>query len=206
MRRGSASSFSHSYWRLVGVLIFVDEQVAEAVAIAFEHVGVRAEDHQHVEQQVAEVAGIQGFETLLILRIELRAAAGGEGFGFAGVDLLRRPAAIFPAVDQAGELARRPALLVEVGGLDQLLEHAQLVVGVENGEVGVETDQLGMAAKHLRGDRVEGAEPRHPLERSAGQLADALAHLARGLVGEGDRQDLARPRLASRDEVSESRR
>ena len=45
---------------LVGVLIFVDEDVAEAVAIGFEHVGVGAEDDQHVEQQVAEVAGVQG--------------------------------------------------------------------------------------------------------------------------------------------------
>ena len=73
---------------LVGVLIFVDEEIAEAVAIGVEHVGVRAEDDQHVEQQVAEVAGVQGLQPLLILRIELGAAAGGEGFGLAGVDLL----------------------------------------------------------------------------------------------------------------------
>ena len=156
-----------------------------------------------MEQQVAEVAGVQGPQPLLILRVELGAAAGGESFGLAGVDLARGPAAVLPAVDQAGELARGPALLVEVGGLDQLLEDAQLIVGVEDGEIGLEADQLGMAAQHARGDRMEGAEPRHAFERAAGERADALAHFARGLVGEGDGEDLARPRLAGGDEVGE---
>ena len=154
---------------LVGVLIFVDEDVAEAVAIGFEHVGVGAEDHQHVQQQVAEVAGVQRLQPLLILGVKFGAAAGGEGFGLAGVDLAGSPAAVLPAVDQPGELARGPALLVEVGGLDQLLEHAQLVVGVEDREVGLEPDQLGVAAQHPRRDRVEGAEPRHAFDRAAGE-------------------------------------
>src|SRR5439155_14170932 len=109
-----------------------------------------------VEQQVAEVAGVQGFEAVLILSVELGAAAGGEGFGFAGVDLLRSPAAVLPAVDQRSELARGPAFLVEVGGGNQLLEDTQLVVCIEAGEVGLEADELGVAAEHARGDRVKG--------------------------------------------------
>ena len=156
-----------------------------------------------MEQQVAEVAGVQRLQPLLILRIELGAAAGGEGFGLAGVDLLGSPAAVLPAVDEAGELARGPALLVEAGGLDELLQDAQLVVGVEDGEVGLKADELGVAAQHARGDGVEGAEPRHALDRAAGQAADALAHFARGLVGEGDGEDLARPGAAGRDQVGE---
>ena len=131
---------------------------------------MRAEDDQHVEQQVAEVAGVEGLQAVLVVGVELGAAAGGEGFGFAGVDLRGSPAAVLPAVDEAGELARGPALLVEVGGLDQLLEDAQLVVGVEDGEVGLQADELGMAAEHARGDRVEGAEPGHALDRAAGDL------------------------------------
>ena len=38
---------------------------------------------------------------------------------------------------------------------------------------------------------VEGADP-HPLDAAAHHLAQALAHLLRRLVGEGDRQDLPR--------------
>ena len=48
-----------------------------------------------------------------------------------------------------------------------------------------------MAAQELDADRVEGAEPRHALDIAfADQHADALLHLARGLVGEGDGEDL----------------
>ncbi len=53
-------------------------------------------------------------QPVLILRVELGATAGREGFGFAGVDLGRSPAAVLPAIDEPGELARRPALFVEV--------------------------------------------------------------------------------------------
>ena len=103
-----------------------------------------------------------------------------------------------------GELTRWPALLVEVGGGDQLLHQAQLVVGVEDGEIGLKPDQLGVAAEHPRGDRVEGAEPGHALDRAAGDRRDALLHLARGLVGEGHGEDLARPGAAGGDEVGEA--
>ncbi len=196
--------FEPGVLRLVGVLIFVDEDVAEALAVALQHVGMRAEDGEHVEQQVAEVAGVQGAQAVLVGGIELAAAAGTEALRLAEVYFLRGPAAILPAVDEAGELARGPALLVEIGGADQLLEHAQLVVGVEDGEVGLQADELGMAAEHARGDRVEGAEPGHPLDRAAGDFRDALLHLARGLVGEGDGEDLARPRLAGSDQIGEA--
>ena len=86
------------------------------------------------------------------MRVKFGAASRRESFGLAGVDLARSPAPILPAVDQAGELTGGPALLVEVGGLDKLLEHAQLIVGIEDGEIGLEADELGMAPQHARGD------------------------------------------------------
>src|SRR4030095_15892007 len=90
--------------RLVGVLIFVDQDITEAVAITGEHVRLRAEDAQHMEQEVAEVAGVEGPQPILVLGIEVGAATGGEGLGLAGVDLLWSPAAVLPAIDEAGEL------------------------------------------------------------------------------------------------------
>ena len=80
-------------------------------------------------------------------------------------------AAVLPAVDHAGELARRPALLVDVLGLDHLLHQADLVVGAEDREIGAQADELGMAAQDLGADGVEGAEPVHAL----GDRADAAA-------------------------------
>ncbi len=57
-----------------------------------------------------------------------------------------------------------------------------------------EAELLGLAAQDAHARRVERRDP-HALRAVADQLTDALAHLARGLVRERDREDLARPRL-----------
>ena len=113
--------------------------------------------------------------------------------------------AVLPAVDQARQPARRPAFVVDVLGLQDLLEQAQLIVRVEDGEVRLETDQLGVAAQHLGADGMERAEPRQAVGR-AGQQLDALAHLARRFVGEGDGEEFVRPCAAGGDEMGDAGR
>ncbi|CAM3267397.1 hypothetical protein SPAN111604_13990 [Sphingomonas antarctica] len=188
----------------VGVLIFVDHYVAKALLIHLQHVAMFLQDHQHVEEQIAEVAGVKRLQPRLILRVELAAAAIGEALAFARIDITRGEAAVLPIVDHAREAPRRPALFVEIGGDDQLLHHAQLVVGVEYGEVGLQPGKLGVAAQHLRADRVKRTEPGHALHRIADQAADALAHLPRRLVGEGDAEDFRRVCFPRVDEVREA--
>ena len=102
------------------------------------------------------------------------------------------------------EGAGRPALLVDVLVDDDLLHQAELVVHAEDGEVGAQADQLGVAAQDLGADGVEGAEPGHALAGRPDERADALLHLARGLVGEGHRQDVEGPGLAGGDEVGDA--
>ncbi|MCY1173049.1 hypothetical protein D9M73_131980 [compost metagenome] len=189
----------------VGVLIFVDHDIFEAALIVGQHLAVALQDDEHVQQQIAEIAGVERDQAGLIGGVEFLPAAIGVEFALAGIDLRRREAFVLPAVDQPGKLARGPAFLVEIGGLDELLQQAQLVVGVEDGEVAVQADEFGMAAQHLGADRVEGAEPRHPLDHIADQPPDAVAHLARGLVGEGDAEDLARPGFAGGEQMREPR-
>ena len=70
----------------------------------------------------------------------------------------------------AGKHAGRPFLVVDALGLQQLLDQPRLVVGVEDGEVALQPDQLGMAAQHPHADRMEGAEP-HAVGRAADQAA-----------------------------------
>ena len=82
-------------------------------------------------------------------------------------------------------------------------EQPDLVVDVENGEVAFQPDQLGMAAQDLDTDGMEGAEPRHALDHLADDLADAVLHLARRLVGEGDGEDLAGPGAAEAEDVGD---
>jgi len=125
---------------------------------------------------------------------------------FAGGHFRRRKAAVLPAVDEGGQRARRPALLVDVVRVDHLLHQAQLVVGVEDGEIRFEAGELGVTAQHARADGVERAQPLHAFDHAADQRADALLHLARGLVGEGDGQQLPGPGAARGENVGEAGR
>ena len=52
--------------RLVGVLVLVDQDVAETFYIALAHVGVVVEEEVGVEQQVVEVHGLGCAEALLV--------------------------------------------------------------------------------------------------------------------------------------------
>ena len=190
---------------LVGVLVFVDQDVLEPLPVLLEHVAVAAHDVEHVQQKVAEIAGVQRLQPVLVERVELPAAAVGVGLVLACVELGRTQPLVLPAIDQPGQLAGGPALFVELVRLDQLLEQAQLVVGIDDRVVRLQPDQFGVPAQHPRRDRMERAEIGHPLDRAADHLADALLHLARGLVGEGDAEDLARPGAAGTDDMRQPR-
>ncbi len=192
--------------RDVRVLILVDEDVFEALVVIREHVGVLAKEPQRFEQQVAEIDGVENFEALLIEGVERAALAVGETLRFARGHVVRQQAAIFPAVDALRERAGGPAFVVDIFGLQHLLEQPDLVVRVEDREIGLEADKLGVAAQDLRADGVKGAEPLHGLRAFADQHLDALAHLARRLVGEGDGQNFIGARLAEREDMRDARR
>ena len=171
-----------------------------------QHVVVLAQDADRVAQKIAEVAGIQRLQPLLVGAIELAALAIGEGARVALGNFVRSKPLVLPAVDHLRELARRPALVVEVLGLDELLQEPDLVVGVENGEVRLQPGEFGVAAQDLDADRVERAEPGHALDGLADQQADAHLHLARRLVGEGHREDLRGKGAAGGEDMGDARR
>ena len=190
----------------VGVLVLVDQHEAEAALVLLQDVRVLAEQPDAFEQQVAEIGGVQDLQPVLVLLVALAPLAVGEGHGLARRHVLGRHPAVLPGVDLVGEAARGPALVVDVLRLDHLLQQADLVVGVEDGEAGLEADQLGMAAQDLGRDRVKRAEPRHALGDRPGEQRHALLHLARRLVGEGDGEDLPGLGAAGGDDVGDARR
>ena len=112
--------------------------------------------------------------------------------------------AVLPSVDQARERPRRPALVVEILRLQDLLQEAQLVVRVENGEVRPQPDEFGVHAQDLDADRMKCAEPGHALRR-AGKHRDALAHLARGFVGERHRENFVSASAPRGDQMGDAR-
>src|SRR3546814_17683983 len=112
------------------------------------------------------------------------ALAVGIGLLVGGIEIAGNEAAVLPLVDEARELARGPAFLVEPLGLDELLEDTELVVGVEAGEIAFQPAQFGVAAEHLCRAAVDVAEPRHALHRLADNTPDDPAPLHRRLVVE----------------------
>ena len=161
------------------------------------------EDAQHFQQQVAEIGGVHNFQARLVFRIKLAAHAIGKTMGFAGGHFFRHKAAVLPAVNEMGELAGGPALFIDVVGGEELLEQADLVIRIEDGKAGFEPRQFRMIAQDLDADGMEGAKPGHALDHAADEVADALLHFARRLVGEGDRQHLAGPGLAGGQDMGE---
>ena len=129
----------------VGILVFVDQDIAEPALVLVQHVAVRLEDRDDMQKKVAEVGGIQRAQPLLIGGVKLGPAVV-VGRRFRRWHLFRRPGAVLPGVDQPGQLARGPAFFVDVGGGYQLLEQTDLVVGIQNREVRLQPRQLGVAA------------------------------------------------------------
>ena len=156
--------------------------------------------------KIAEIDGVQCFQPRLIGGVKFLAAPVGEHRAVARRNLVRRKPAIFPAVDDPGEEPRRPALVVDVGGAKDLLHQPDLIVGIQNREIGFEAHQLRMPPQDFRADRMERAEPRHPLHRLADHRADALLHFARRAIGEGDGQNLRGPRAPGREHMRDPRR
>ena len=58
-----------------------------------------------------------------------------------------------------------------------------------------------MPAQNLHADRMKRAKPWHAFDHMADDLADALLHLARRLVGERHGQNFARPGATGRENV-----
>src|SRR5690606_6778998 len=70
-------------------------------------------------------------------------------------------------------------------------------------EARLEADVLGLLAQQSRAQRVKGADGQTVGGIAAEQLLNALVHLARGLVGEGDGGDVLRSNAALAHLVSD---
>ena len=152
-----------------------------------------------MHEQVVEVHRVGALELALVLLVDV-----GDGLLEVGADqlaqVLDRAQLVLGVGDLGLDGARREALEVDVLVLEALLDQAALVGGVVDRELAREAELVGVGAQHPRAGGVEGHHP-HRARDAADEQLDALAHLGRGLVGEGDREDLARLGLAGADQV-----
>ena len=128
-----------------------------------------------VQQQVAEVAGVERRAAAPGTRRRARRRGGRRRSASAagtrsGVSARFFQPSIRPASSRGGQ--RFSSMRC---GLDDLAQQAQLVVGVEDGEVrlAARPARRGGAGCATR-ERVEGAEPGHALDHAADEPADAV--------------------------------
>ena len=190
--------------RDIGVLILIHHDVRDAAVIFAQHIGMRLEDCQHVQKQIAEIHRVQSQKAGLIGGVKLSKTAVCKITGLGRPHLVGHQSAILPALDHPAEKPHRPPFGVDVIGLHQLFEDTVLIVDIENGEVAAKADKISMAAQHPRGQGMEGAKP-DLFRHRADHAGDTHFHLARRLVGEGHSQDVPGFRGAGGDKLGKPR-
>jgi hypothetical protein len=192
----AAHRLTRRAWRGVGVLVFVDQDVLEAVSVGAVDVGVLAEELEPAQQQVVVVhhahgllaagVGVEGGEDGVSEGEEgggsasQRAVDADAGVQGQGQDAKQRLGGGFldaPLGCVRGSGEERGALGHEVGG----------VGGVEDVERGGEADKGGVLSQNPQADVVEGAAP-EGVGAAADEGDDPRQQLVGGLVRERQQQ------------------
>jgi hypothetical protein len=213
---------------VVRVLELVDQDVPEPLLVAGKHVGSLAEEAEREVDLVPEVdealarhevpvRGVgarqlqrAGREVPLLRVLRMRRGLRLEGGGVGQVRL-GRDVLVLGASEQPGErleVARRVAERPEVG--ERQLEEARpqeehLLGAVQHAEGRRQPELESVLAEQPVPERVErrdadvGVAVRH-------EDVDALLHLERGLVREGEREDLLGSRPAGGDQIGDAAR
>ena len=174
----------------VGVLVFVDQQIADLVLPALAHLLIALEQQGRHHDEVVKIQRVVGHHLAVVTLVELghqhlfRAAGDAHGAS-------RQDEVVLPVGDLADE-GRELVLVVIELRLGQLFQQRQLVGIVEQGEVGLEVQALVLAANDLEPQGMESGDHQPPRLLATQGLADPFFHLPRGLVGEGDGGDVAR--------------
>ncbi len=169
----------------VGVLVFVAQPVADAVLPLLQDVLVFLEQLHGQQDQVVEIHRVVRLERALVVQVDdgggllLRPARLGQR-------LVGQDQVVLPAVDEVldfvGTVVAGILLLHDVG--EQRLD----VTVIEDREAGLVAQARVFLADDVHAQVVEGGHGQPARLAALEQRADALLHLARGLVGEGDDQ------------------
>jgi len=142
---------------------------------------VIAQELTGLEQQVVEVHGVERAQLVLVLGEEAAERRAGL-FGLADAEVLGLADHI------AGEAGVKRGLLV-MDPCGELLHEPHLVGLVEDAEVLLVAEEMGVFPQHPHAEGVEGGEGDELRLLGVHRSRDALAHLLGRLVGEGDRED-----------------
>jgi hypothetical protein len=189
---------------LVRVLVLVDEDVVERGLPALERLGEPLEDVDGEHQHVVEVDGVRREQPALVELVDLCDRLIPEG-GDARRVLLGPHELVLRVRDLRVDAPRREALRILAELLEAGLHEAHLVGLVVDRERRAVAEPFGLATEHPATGGVEREDPDRA-GRAAEDPFEALAHLRRRLVREGDREDLVRLDAMRPDQVRDPMR
>ncbi len=130
--------------RGVGVLKLIDQQIFRITLVVFHQIGIFAEQHGGIHQQIIKVTGVAGDEDFLITSVDAR----DDFFGvirtaiMGGINQF-----ILCAGDVVEHLARPEFLRVDIQFGDGLPDHRQLIVSVVDEIIGFAVCILGFTTQ-----------------------------------------------------------
>ena len=193
----------------IRVLKLVDQNVLEVFLVAGQALGMFVKQPHHEQQQIVEIHRVIGCQQFLIAcvhprRVALPGRRVAEGLGAEHV--------VLGFGD--GREHRRGAVLLIVDRqvVEGQAHHPLLVVLVVDDVVAGQAERRAILPQPARAQRVKRAGGEQPqpgalqagVDRSRKQSLRARTHLARGLVGKGDRQDARRVQAGLEHEVDQA--
>ena len=174
---------------VVGVLIFVHQNMPEFTAIIVCDFGELLEQKHGFANEVVKVEGVRGAKALGIDGVNLRDSLFPR--------VIRGRRTVFFGAHQLVFEGRNPVphglggklFGVQVQLFNNEREQALRIRRIVNREGRFEPERLGFSAQHAHAEAVEGGNP-HVLCARADQRLDALTHFRCGLVREGDGENL----------------
>jgi len=184
----------------VRILELVHQDILVALLIALAHPVVLAEKLLGLEQEVVKIKGVAfGLQRLVALKDagHRLMPVGGRAVGCGGDQLVLGPRD--GALDRGGavELAIQVELFEDAG------DQALLVVLVIDHKAVADPQVRGLAAQDARAGGVKGANGQLGCA-FADQAVKARDHLLRGLVGEGDGEDVEGLNAAHADQIGDA--
>ncbi len=188
---------------VVGVLIFVHQNVAEAGAVALSYIRVGGEHLHRAHNKIIEIQRIGALEAILVGGIGLGqhlAVPIGCGRGLRGWG----DQFILEIGDLAAEHFGRVGPNIDVFFPAHHGHEALGIRGIVNGEGGTHPERAVFGPQNPHAGRMEGGDP-HAAGQAAEHPFQAFAHFPRRLIGESDGEDIGRVSLPGGDEVGDAR-
>ncbi len=141
----------------IRVLELIDQHVPEAMAIVIQQRRLVAPQFERPQQQLREVDHAGARAGLLVVRVQADQLAARRIV--AVLEMLGPVALVLVRIDEPLHLAGHPAALIQALRLDEFLDQAQLILGVQDLEALDQARLAPMQPQQPVRNAVEGADP-----------------------------------------------